>query len=519
MSKLDEAFLKAYAKVRDTGREKSADTSHPVRADIEAPKWSEPTKEVNSSSESWNEEDLLDLLRADDGVVNVASFIARTSNGRTRGTAQKPLGGVGEESKPHQPHAPESQGSPEFDVTNTRIQDADHILQGPHFQPISLDLAALDVFAPLAMLTMERTPLVAVAATGVQDVTIEAAQHFQAIVRAPSSAKPSSTATAHERIFVRKDDAHETKTQSEYPNQKDSLVGTLETVGFETVGGESHIDSRKSVTVPNADVKDLLDQTDEPIDPVNPTQPVRQDLGVDGQQEATAEVEVGSEDAVTAVSFTAAWEVDRFEFEDIIWELSAETSPLWQAVEQLEVACREGLKVLAVTSPARGQGRSTLSITLARMLAATGLNVALLDGDIDRPSLADKLRLEIRLGWGDAVRTGLTAEEVAVQSVDDGFTVVPSAPPDSTKAIRPDAEATADMMNHLRKAFDIVVIDTANVNVIGGWIPGADDGHIDAALVIQDVRHEDADAMQACLRRLQKIGINNIGLVENFANT
>jgi Mrp family chromosome partitioning ATPase len=221
--------------------------------------------------------------------------------------------------------------------------------------------------------------------------------------------------------------------------------------------------------------------------------------------------------------FVAAWEVDRFEFEEIVWELCAETSPLWQAAEQLEVACREGLKVLAITSPARGQGRSTLAITMARMLAATGLNVALIDGDLDKPSLADKMRLEIRLGWGDAVRTGLSVEEVAVQSVEDGFTVLPLATPDSSKGLRPAADTTSKMISQLRDAFDVVVIDTANINVIGGWIPGADSPsadsrcQIDAALVIQDLRREDPEAMQACLRRLHKLGIANIGLVENFS--
>jgi Mrp family chromosome partitioning ATPase len=218
-----------------------------------------------------------------------------------------------------------------------------------------------------------------------------------------------------------------------------------------------------------------------------------------------------------AAKFQAAWEVDRFEFEPIVWELSDEKSALWQAAEQLQLACREGLRVLAISSPTRGQGRSTLAITLTRMLAATGLNAVLLEGDLDLPSLADKLQMEIRSGWSDALANGLSAEEVAVHSVEDRFTVLPLATCDQAAGRRPDTAATAHMIDRLRDHFDIVLIDAANVNVIGGWIPGTDGTcQIDAALVIQDARQPDEDAMQACLRRLQKLGIENLGLVENF---
>lgn len=565
MSKLDEAFLKAYAKVRETGQKPTVEAA------------AVPYHE--SSEDVWDETGTDSLLRADDGVVNVASFIARTASGRTRGTAQRPFGGVSEAETPKQPLAPDFGVEPTYEVERTQIVDGDHVLQGPHFQPISLDLAALDVFAAAATMVAETRGM------GRSHVIHASAQQPSTVVREAidstvSMVSPKSPASSRAKPLDGLPDAATPPrdVRSRRPGTRQASAEALADIAGVNDGAEPvyvepvrvrtfnspatvapstpdlrihkahHFDPAETTNVASvqadvdSDVEDDVEMLAKAAVSSEPTMAhvanvepwpddVRSEETIQGEQifvraddahqplaETTEATEESRDPADANVEFVAAWEVDRFEFEDIVWELSAETSPLWQAAEQLEIACREGLRVLAVTSPARGQGRSTLAITLARMLSATGLNVALLDGDIDRPTLADKMRLEIRLGWGDAVRTGLSVEEIAVQSVEDGFTVLPSATPDATKAQRPAAEATGAMINRLRSAFDLIVVDTANVNVVGGWIPGADDCQIDAALVIQDMRAEDPDAMQACLRRLQKIGIANIGLVENFAN-
>ena len=514
MSKLDEAFLKAYAKVRDTGRRQVAASPSEVSPVVVPEVWSDDEGEI--------------LIRADEGVVNVASFIARTPNGRTRGTAPRPHGGVAENDVPRTSPNPENHSEPEYDLASIQVIDEGHAVRGPHFQPISLDLAALDVFAPAASATIESArhiyASVAVghdAAAGHQIDTLETIVVSQAM--AGSSARDRNAGGRSRGAQPTAKDLAEQHVSDYDPEDGFSSGVITDNVQASATAMDLAVDVAPSIDSHPTSVEPprVIVRADNPhqassADRVSVVDSVVAEEDTHGPVSAKLDAIEKNTEKVLA-EFAAAWEVDRFEFEEIVWDLSAESSPLWQAAEQLEIACHEGLKVLAVTSPSRGQGRSTLSITLARMLAATGLNVALLDGDIDRPSLADKMRLEIRLGWGDAVRTGLSVEEVAVQSVEDGFTVLPSASPDAGKGLRPAADTTTAMMSQLRDAFDLIVIDTANVNVVGGWIPGADDGQIDAALVIQDLRNDDPDAMQACLRRLQKIGVANIGLVENFA--
>lgn len=444
MSKLDEAFLKAYAKDRGAAtRSEPAVTAEEATEDI--------------GSEIWTDSDGQRVVRRDDGVLNVASFIARSAAGRPRGTVP-PQGDAGQlrengVSVSLQEVASEAAEPPLTTGTDRISFDGAHSLGGPHFQPIALDLGAFDLFTQTDLL--QSTPI----------------------------------------------DLHSGTRLGKAPAP---LTTSQETVQSDVRQASKPID----ITSTPSDAKVLRLDAMEPAAPVPsiaPTDPV--------------EPLVAQPVPRARTSFQAVWEVDRFEFEEIVEELCEESSPLWEAARQLRAACDEGLRVLAVTSPLREQGRSTLAITLARMVATSGLNAVLLDGDMDRPAIAEKLSLEIRLGWGDAIRTDLPAEEVAVHSVADRFTVMPLAAPGADKEGRPSAAATTAMLEGLTAAFDLVIIDTSNINVIGGWIPGADSPcQIDAALIIDDTRNHDPNAQQACIRRLQKLGIENVGIVENFTD-
>lgn len=69
-------------------------------------------------------------------------------------------------------------------------------------------------------------------------------------------------------------------------------------------------------------------------------------------------------------------------------------------------------RVVAVTSTARGEGRTTTAIGLARMMAEAGLRVLLIDGDFRRPGIARALGIEASKGFRDLVMGEATFEQV-----------------------------------------------------------------------------------------------------------
>lgn len=510
MSRLDDAFLKAYAKVRGnhvsrTGRSGSELHGASVPDAIDASNGDSNAPE-SAEGEIWIDANGERHFRPDDGVANVASFIARTSNGRVRGSAPRPGDGASIDGFHGDGVGPRGMLVPAGSHREDYMVDEVHAMRGPHFQPIALDLNAFDLIAPTGSESQgsregrshQGTPFAAeIASPSRPAVTYY--RRPETGNAGPSTAQGTASKPGMERSLRGADEGAIMRADVSHPGVPNSGLNR-----------HSHV-SGAAAPVAAAMAQRLHAQA--------AAESVESRIHFDLHEEeiVTAHSTVNEE---TTVSFQPAWEVDRFEFADIVWELSDETSPLWLAAEQLQTACQEGLKIMAITSPGSEQGRSTLSIVLARMLAASGLNVLLLDGDMERPSLADKLSLDVQMGWSDAIRTGISPEEVAVHSVEDGFTVLPLAVTNTAVGTRQFSALATRMVGELRLAFDLIIIDATQMNMSGGWIPGTEEtGLIDAALVIQDLRQENPAAMQACLQRLSELGIENVGLVENFSGS
>lgn len=224
---------------------------------------------------------------------------------------------------------------------------------------------------------------------------------------------------------------------------------------------------------------------------------------------ATADDEVPS-----AEGFEAAWEVDRFELPEVVVQLLTRGGLLTAAGIPLTEACRGGLKSLLVTSPGRGEGKTSVAMGLALTVASQGLRVALLDGDCRSAALADRFRLDIQFGWAEAIRGGWALEETAVHAIEDALTLLPLVPSEDGKGVTADELGRAVLQ--LREQFDLVIVDAGSSD--DGWPSDLPRRIIDAALVIRDVRIADAESLAICLETLQAAGITSLGLADNFTD-
>jgi Mrp family chromosome partitioning ATPase len=76
------------------------------------------------------------------------------------------------------------------------------------------------------------------------------------------------------------------------------------------------------------------------------------------------------------------------------------------------------------------------------------------------------------------------------------------------------------MLKRLTESFDLVVLDVPQVNSVGSRMIGAGTSPgIDAALLVTDCRIEDSQRIDTALRRLKNLGIQSVGVVENFARS
>src|SRR5512134_1384494 len=84
---------------------------------------------------------------------------------------------------------------------------------------------------------------------------------------------------------------------------------------------------------------------------------------------------------------------------------SAAAEHFRQLLQRLDAAAAlRPVRVVAVTSSARGEGRTTIAANLALTAAREGREVALVECDVRRPSLAQLLELATRAGLAEVVQ-------------------------------------------------------------------------------------------------------------------
>jgi receptor protein-tyrosine kinase len=120
-------------------------------------------------------------------------------------------------------------------------------------------------------------------------------------------------------------------------------------------------------------------------------------------------------------------------------------------------------RVVLVTGTAPGDGASTLAVAAAAALARTGSRVALVDADLRRSQLAERLGLAAGAGLTDVLTGTATLSDATRRWADPGLTIVPAGRPaadpgDALTSPRMEAVLTA-----LRTTHDYVVLDTPPV--------------------------------------------------------
>ncbi|HEY8011505.1 MAG TPA: polysaccharide biosynthesis tyrosine autokinase [Rudaea sp.] len=85
-------------------------------------------------------------------------------------------------------------------------------------------------------------------------------------------------------------------------------------------------------------------------------------------------------------------------------------------------------KVLLITSPAPGEGKSTAALTLARGLSQLGKRVLLIEGDMRRPSLGKTLRVSADVGLSNLLAGGSTMAQTVMKTENPRLDLILSGP-------------------------------------------------------------------------------------------
>lgn len=179
-----------------------------------------------------------------------------------------------------------------------------------------------------------------------------------------------------------------------------------------------------------------------------------------------------------------------------------------------------GEKVLVITGGCRGEGRTSVTLAMARTVAEAGGRVVVVDADVERPELAHSLRVAPEFGWDHVLHGELPLEDVLITSLGDRLAIVPwhQSLTGGVPAFHPLRASVS--LGLLREHYDLVLVDGGPL--LGGARPDPlasllRAARFDGGYLIRDCRPQAAGALATAVRIARAAGLRVLGAIENFS--
>jgi capsular exopolysaccharide synthesis family protein len=145
------------------------------------------------------------------------------------------------------------------------------------------------------------------------------------------------------------------------------------------------------------------------------------------------------------------------------------------------------IRMIAMTSPTSGDGKTLSAINLAGALArgsiaqtaAPGPGVLLVEADLRRPAVAAQLGIaEHATGLADIVIDPKASLTDAVQELESGFSVIPAGTPSLPIHLIIESPRMQQLLAEARARYDFVIVDTppfvpvSDSRLLAQWVDG-----------------------------------------------
>jgi capsular exopolysaccharide synthesis family protein len=171
------------------------------------------------------------------------------------------------------------------------------------------------------------------------------------------------------------------------------------------------------------------------------------------------------------------------------------------------------LRTIAVTSPGPSEGKSTVAVNLASVLAQAGSRVLLVDADMRNPTLHSAFQHERKPGLSDLVANGGDPYATVFPTPLPGLSCLPcgTIPPSPADLLT--LNATRALLERLGEEYDCVVVDTPPVLVAADTpILGA---LVDTTILVVRAGRTALDALEAAYAAMRNGGAHLSGIVVN----
>jgi capsular exopolysaccharide synthesis family protein len=171
------------------------------------------------------------------------------------------------------------------------------------------------------------------------------------------------------------------------------------------------------------------------------------------------------------------------------------------------------VRVLAVVSAVAGEGKTTVSTSLAAAIAQTGRAVVVVDADMRRPRVNSALGLTRAPGLSDVLSGRAKLRDVIRSPKTLRFDVVTSGeiPDHPTELLS--KQAFRQLLEELRGTYDVTVVDSPVLLAVSDALLVS--AQVDGVLVVHRTGMAESDAFAAVAVDLKRVRAKLIGMVSN----
>ncbi|MGC3968266.1 MAG: polysaccharide biosynthesis tyrosine autokinase [Pirellulales bacterium] len=173
----------------------------------------------------------------------------------------------------------------------------------------------------------------------------------------------------------------------------------------------------------------------------------------------------------------------------------------------------EGHRVIQITSPDPGDGKSTFTANMAVCLAQSGKRVLLADADFRRPRVAKIFGVDSSLGLTGMIQGTTAAEDAVRPSGVPNLWLLPAGPRPENPSELLGSQKFRDLVESLRDDFDYVLIDTPPVLAVTD--PCVVAPRVDAVVLLIRITKDVRPHARRTVESLQELGANIVGVVVN----
>lgn len=170
------------------------------------------------------------------------------------------------------------------------------------------------------------------------------------------------------------------------------------------------------------------------------------------------------------------------------------------------------LRSIVVTSPAQGDGKSSVAANLAKVMAAAGQQVLLIDADLRRPTVRETFGVTSKLGLTQVLVGAVSLEQAVSHTSIEGLSVLPAGevPPNPSELLG--SQRMSELLAYLARD-RVVIVDAAPVLPVTDAVVLAK--HADGVVMVASSGHTTSDQLAASLEGIEQTGGVVLGVVLN----